>query len=166
MRNWFKPFLLLLLFGTAASLNAQIQDPIQWSTYHTPSGTLSVGDEVTVFFEGTIEMGFHIYSAVPPPTMPQLGSFLDFDDEHKGLEAVGKLLEKGKSETKYDDVFEVNITVYHDKILYYQKFKITEENPKLAVYVGYQVCNESMCVPADVSYSAQLKAVKKAVVEP
>lgn len=166
MRNWFKPFLLLLLFGTTASLNAQIQDPIQWNTYHTPTGTLSVGDEVTVFFEGTVEMGFHIYSAVPPPTMPQLGTFLDYDEDHKGFETIGGLLEKGKSETKYDDIFEVDITIYHDKILYYQKFKITEENPKLAVYIGYQVCNESMCVPADIAYSAQLNAAKKKVPDP
>ncbi|MEL7534070.1 MAG: cytochrome c biogenesis protein CcdA, partial [Bacteroidota bacterium] len=166
MRHWFKPFLLLLMFGMAASLNAQIQDPIQWNTYHTPTTDLSVGDEITVFFEGTIDMGYHIYSAVPPPTMPQLGTFLDFDEENRGVEAVGKLLERGDSETKFDDIFEVNITIYHDKIVYYQKLKITEENPKVAIYIGYQVCNESMCVPSSSDYQTQIKTVKKKTAEP
>ncbi|MEM6344825.1 MAG: cytochrome c biogenesis protein CcdA [Bacteroidota bacterium] len=166
MRHWFKPFLLLLVLGISASLNAQIQDPIQWNTYHTPTSGLSVGDEVTVFFEGTIDMGYHIYSAVPPDGMPQLGTICDFDEENRGVEAVGKLLEKGAAETKFDDVFEVNITIYHDKIVYYQKFKITEENPKIAIYLSYQVCNESMCVPSSVDYQAQIKTVKKQAAEP
>ncbi|MEL6844310.1 MAG: protein-disulfide reductase DsbD domain-containing protein, partial [Bacteroidota bacterium] len=136
------PFLFLLLLGLSASLNAQIVNPITWRTYHEPAKDLKVGDEVTVYFEGTIEMGYHIYSAVPAEELPQLASFLDIADANRGVEALGELQEKGEAETKYDAIFELNITIYKNEVIFSQKFKITEENPKLSVYIGYQVCNE------------------------
>ncbi|MEL7339571.1 MAG: hypothetical protein AAGM67_03725, partial [Bacteroidota bacterium] len=65
MIHRLKPLFFLLLLGLSASLNAQILDPITWRTYHEPTKNLKVGDEITVYFEGMIEMGYHVYSAVP-----------------------------------------------------------------------------------------------------
>jgi hypothetical protein len=118
-----------------------------------------VGDVVTLYFAGKIDEGFHVYSAEPPEGWPQLASFFDLDEETTGIEVMGKLQEEGHPETAYDDIFETNITIYHDKIVFKQPVKITAENPHIASYVTYQVCDISQCVPGNIDYELDLKTV-------
>jgi hypothetical protein len=153
----FLSFLSLLLVFFPAG--AQIQNAVQWTTYHKPTENLKVGDVVTLYFAGKIDEGFHVYSAEPPEGWPQLASFFDLDEETTGIEVMGKLQEEGHPETAYDDIFETNITIYHDKIVFKQPVKITAENPHIASYVTYQVCDISQCVPGNIDYELDLKTV-------
>ncbi|MEO0469827.1 MAG: protein-disulfide reductase DsbD domain-containing protein, partial [Bacteroidota bacterium] len=154
-------FLLLFVSFAFVQSQAQMINPMEWSNSAGDISELSVGDEFTLTFSGTVEPGWHVYSAVPPKDMPQLGSFFGLDEGTKGVEVVGKLAEEGKPSTYFDDVFEVDITVYYDKVTFRQKLKITEENPHVEAFVSYQVCEEGRCVPGNTDLKLDIKTVKK-----
>lgn len=162
MNGWQKSFsLLLLAILTGFTAYSQIENAVKWNSYMEPRQNISVGDEITVYFEGDIDPGFHVYSAVPPKDWPNLSSFFELDEESAGIEIVGSMQEKGHPETTYDDVFETDITIFHDKITFSQKLKVTAANPNLAALLRFQVCDDSRCIPGVAEFSKKITTVEK-----
>ena len=150
--------LSLLLALLPLSLPAQFLEVIDWEFSHSPAENLTVGDEVILTFEGTIDPGYYTYSATPPEDMPSLGTFFDLDDESKGIEVAGSLKEEGKKKTKYEEVFETNVDYYTGTVTFRQALRITEANPKIEGYLSFQSCNDSGCVPGSFDFSLALEA--------
>ncbi|MEZ4772379.1 MAG: cytochrome c biogenesis protein CcdA [Bacteroidia bacterium] len=151
-------FLLLLNM----SLFAQIENAVSFDNSFKPKENLAVGDIITLSISASIDPGYHMYSANQIEKMAMVAATFDLDEVAKGVEIVGKLDDKGHVETAYDDIFEGDISLYHDEVTYFQKLKITEANPKIVGFLRYQVCDDSRCIPGSYDVSFSIKTVEKA----
>jgi thiol:disulfide interchange protein DsbD len=162
---FFRSVLLitLLLAGTVSPLAAQdILQKAKWKIDFSPKKNLEVGDEITLTLAVNLDEGFHVYSAIPPEDMPVLATTFELDESATGIELVGPLRERdGKAESGYDEIFETNITIYHDKVTFFQKARITAPEAKLEGFIRYQVCDASRCVPGNEDVAFAIQAVKK-----
>ena len=163
---FFSPGVLLVFLLIAGfSYQTAAQDILQkakWKIDYSPQKDLAVGDEITLTFDLRIDEGFHVYSAIPPKDMPVLATTFELDKSASGVELVGPLQERGgKAESGYDEIFETNITIYHDKVTFFQKAKITAPEAKVEGFIRYQICDASRCVPGNEDIAFAIQAVKK-----
>ncbi|MEZ4848741.1 MAG: protein-disulfide reductase DsbD family protein [Bacteroidia bacterium] len=167
MNGFVRIFLLSVsLLVLNFHLSAQIENAVTFEHSISPSENVSVGDVVTLSITASIDPGYHMYSAKQVEKMMMVAATFDLEDEVKGVEISSPLDDKGHIETKYDDIFEGDISLYHDEVTYVQKIKITGENPTLAGYLRYQVCDDSRCIPGSYDVSIPIKTVvKKAAVK-
>ncbi len=150
---------MFLSFCISAFAQFKPKDVHKWSENHTIPANLKIGDEITLSFTCKMNDGFHIYAANQPgaktPIKPLL--FL-LDKSAKGIEVVGKVVDgAGGKKTEFDDIFRADITFYEKTATFSQKIKITAENPVLAAYLDYQICDEEMCIPSTYEFTIPLK---------
>jgi thiol:disulfide interchange protein len=154
-----KIILSLLIILAFAKGNAQILDPVKWTTkIEKKSATNYI-----LTFNGIIEDNWHMYSQFTPDGGP-LPMEVIFLNQKGNFTLVGKAKE-GKTTTAYNDVFEVNETFFVKNAQIQQEISIL--NPKITkveVDLNYQVCNES-CINLEKKFSFTLPAVVKAEVE-
>ena len=151
-------FSLLILLAFAKG-NAQILDPVKWTTkIEKKSATNYI-----LTFNGIIEDNWHMYSQFTPEGGP-LPLEVIFKNQKGNFNLVGKAKE-GKTTTAYNDVFEVNETFFVKNAQIQQE--ITILNPKISkveVDLNYQVCKES-CINLEKKFSFTLPAIVKTEVE-
>jgi thiol:disulfide interchange protein len=151
-------FSLLILLAFAKG-NAQILDPVKWTTkIEKKSATNYI-----LTFNGIIEDNWHMYSQFTPEGGP-LPLEVIFKNQKGNFNLVGKAKE-GKTTTAYNDVFEVNETFFVKNAQIQQEISIV--NPKISkveVDLNYQVCKES-CINLEKKFSFTLPAIVKAEVE-
>ena len=162
------PRLALLLSCLLPTLSlAQIERAVQLSHSLKPAQGLKVGDEVTLAIAAKIDPGFHVYAAQQLPQMMMLAATFDLDEEASGIALAGPLTDEGHKETGYDDIFEADISLYHDAVTYLQKVRITGPEPRLVGYLRYQTCDDSRCIPGTYEVSIPITLTAAApVVEP
>ena len=149
MKNSIFALLSLITFN----FFAQIQDPVDWSfsVEHLSDQTINL------IIEADIEEGWNVYSQYVDPDGPVPTTFSFVDSE--GFELVGSV-EESNSKTKYDPVFQMNLSSFQDKAIFKQKIKIFNSN--ISVVKGeleFMVCNATMCLPPD--YVDMLFELKK-----
>lgn len=154
-------FISCLLIGAHFPLHAQFENAVTFEYAYSPNSNIAVGDEITLSITATIEPGFHMYSARQVEKMMMLAATFDLDDEAKGVKTSGALADKGHVETKYDDIFEGDISLYHDEVVYIQKLTVTGANPKIVGFLRYQVCDDAMCIPGSYDVDFAIKTVEK-----
>ncbi|MBA4320058.1 MAG: thiol:disulfide interchange protein, partial [Flavobacterium sp.] len=151
-------FSLLILLAFAKG-NAQILDPVKWTTkIEKKSATNYI-----LTFNGIIEDNWHMYSQFTPEGGP-LPLEVIFKNQKGNFNLVGKAKE-GKTTTAYNDVFEVNETFFVKNAQIQQEISIL--NPKISkveVDLNYQVCKES-CINLEKKFSFTLPAIVKNEVE-
>jgi thiol:disulfide interchange protein len=151
-------FSLLILLAFAKG-NAQILDPVKWTTkIEKKSATNYI-----LTFNGIIEDNWHMYSQFTPEGGP-LPLEVIFKNQKGNFNLVGKAKE-GKTTTAYNDVFEVNETFFVKNAQIQQEISIL--NPKISkveVDLNYQVCKES-CINLEKKFSFTLPTIVKAEVE-
>ncbi len=155
----------LLIISTLASF-AQIERAVSFRTYLEPAGPVKVGSTVTVFVEATIDKGYHIYSARQVPDMEMLAALFELDDQASGVQLAGKLDDRGKRETAFDDIFGADISLFHDKATFVQKIKVTSANPSLKAFLRYQTCDDSKCIPGTLEISLPIAIAAAAPANP
>jgi len=152
-------FSLLILLAFANG-NAQILDPVKWTTkIEKKSATNYI-----LTFNGIIEDNWHMYSQFTPEGGP-LPMEVIFKDQKGNFNLVGKAKE-GKTTTAYNDIFEVNETFFVKTAQIQQEISIL--NPKVSkveVDLNYQVCKES-CINLEKKFSFTLPAAAKVDAEP
>lgn len=152
-------FSLLILLAFANG-NAQILDPVKWTTkIEKKSATNYI-----LKFNGIIEDNWHMYSQFTPEGGP-LPMEVIFKDQKGNFNLVGKAKE-GKTTTAYNDIFEVNETFFVKTAQIQQEISIL--NPKVSkveVDLNYQVCKES-CINLEKKFSFTLPAAAKVDAEP
>jgi thiol:disulfide interchange protein DsbD len=151
-------FSLLILLAFAKG-NAQILDPVKWTTKIEKKSATSY----ILTFNGIIEDNWHMYSQFTPEGGP-LPLEVIFKNQKGNFNLVGKAKE-GKTTTAYNDVFEVNETFFVKTAQIQQEISIV--NPKISkveVDLNYQVCKES-CINLEKKFSFTLPTIVKAEVE-
>ena len=133
-----KLIMSLLLLVTV--LQAGAQKPVTVSHDLTAKGS-----EVVIEFIAEIEDGYYMYSTDIPKGGPK-PTYVKFA-ELEGVELVGELAPVEKAKSKYEPVFEMQVTYFEEYALFTQKFKVLEKNFKLKGTMHYQSCGDMGCVP-------------------
>jgi DsbC/DsbD-like thiol-disulfide interchange protein len=123
------------------NLNAQVQNPVSWTTsYKSMSATEG---EITI--TAKIEKGWHTYSQRPTDAGPISTTFTFPPSSQYKL--VGKTEENGSHE-EFDKAFETKIFVFNETAEFKQKIKLTgKASFDLKFNVECTVCNDNMCLP-------------------
>jgi thiol:disulfide interchange protein len=151
-------FILLALLAFTKG-NAQVLDPVKWTT------TIEKKSETNYIltFNGVIEKEWHLYSQFTPDGGP-LPLEIIFKDQKGNFNLVGKAKES-KTTTAFNDVFGVNETFFHDKAQIQQE--ITLVNPKtssIQAELNYQVCKE-VCINLEKKFSFKIPTTELAATE-
>ncbi|MDX1908968.1 MAG: cytochrome c biogenesis protein CcdA [Bacteroidia bacterium] len=155
---------LLILLGVPSI--AQLIEGVQFATpYIKPTGALAVGDVVTLYMEAVIDPGYHLYSARQVPDMSMVAATFDLEDS-KGVELVGPLDDTGKRETAFDEIFGGDISLYHNKVTYVQRVRITAPQAELKGLLRYQVCDDTKCIPSVLEVALPVTASEKKNADP
>ena len=133
-----KLIMSLLLLVTV--LQAGAQKPVTVSHDLTAKGA-----EVVIEFIAEIEDGYYMYSTDIPKGGPK-PTYVKFA-ELEGVELVGDLAPVEKAKSKYEPVFEMQVTYFEEYASFIQKFKVLEKNFKLKGTMHYQSCGDMGCVP-------------------
>ncbi|KAF2331448.1 protein-disulfide reductase DsbD family protein [Flavobacterium nitrogenifigens] len=151
---WNKITAFLLFFFFALASNAQILEPVKWT-----SKMEKKGDKVILIFDGTIEKDWHMYSQFTPDGGP-LALEISFKNQKGNYELVGKAKE-GKTRTAFNDVFGVDETFFEGKAHIEQEIKIINPNLKTVdVEFDFQVCKE-VCINSNKKFSIAVPSTFK-----
>jgi len=151
---WTKSLLLFLFFFAFAKGNAQILEPVKWTSKIEKKGSNAV-----LIFDAVIEKDWHMYSQFTPEGGP-LALEITFKNQKGNYELVGKAKES-KTRTAYNDVFEVNETFFEGKAHIEQEIKIINPNLKTVdVDFDFQVCKE-VCINSSKKFSIAVPSTFK-----
>jgi thiol:disulfide interchange protein len=129
-------FLALFTTGLMA------QNPVKWSFTVAPAG----GDQYDLVLTGNIDEGWYTYSQKLENDNGPIPTTLEFK-EGTHYSKIGEAKESGDRFTKYDKVFDMNLTKFKHKAIFTQRVKVTDRSKPITGYVDYMVCNEEMCLP-------------------
>ena len=149
MKNYLFLLFSLIVFNTYS----QIEDPVEWyfSVEQISDQTLNL------VIVADIEEGWNVYSQYVDPNGPVPTSFSFI--ETAGFELIDNV-EESNSKTKYDPVFQMDLSSFQNKAIFKQKIKVL--NDTISVIKGeleFMVCNATMCLPPD--YVDMIFKVKK-----
>lgn len=150
-----KKHLLLGLLVFFCSLgNAQILDPVKWTTkIEQKSATNFI-----ITFNATIENEWHVYSQFTPDGGP-LPLEVNFKNQKGNYILVGKAKES-KTRTAYNDIFEVNETFFEKKAQITQEISLVNKGVKtIEVELNFQACKE-VCINLEKKFSIAIPELK------
>ncbi|CAM3018630.1 protein-disulfide reductase DsbD family protein [Flavobacterium frigoris] len=151
---------ILITFLAFANVNAQILDPVKWTTKIEKKSD----NTYLLTFDGVIEKEWHMYSQFTPDGGP-LALEVVFKNQKGNFNLVGKAKES-KTKTAYNDVFEVNETFFQRKAQIQQVIHVT--NPKVVAIeaeLNYQVCKE-VCINLEKKFTFAIPASVAVIAAP
>ena len=154
-----KIIFLLVAFLAFAEGNAQILDPVKWTTKIEKKSE----SNYILTFEGVIENDWHLYSQFTPDGGP-LALEVIFKNQKGNFNLIGKAKE-GKTTTAYNAIFEVNETFFVKNALIQQEIVLI--NPKISkieVALNYQVCKDA-CINQEKKFSFTIPSKIKTTIE-
>ncbi|WP_269684929.1 protein-disulfide reductase DsbD family protein [Flavobacterium lacustre] len=144
---------LLLVFLAFAKGNAQILDPVKWTTKIEKKS----GNTYLLTFNGTIENEWHMYSQFTPDGGP-LPMEVIFKNQKGNFTLVGKAKES-KTRTAFNDIFGVNETFFEKKAQITQEITVTNlKITKIEVDLNYQVCKDA-CINLEKKFTFDIPSV-------
>lgn len=149
-----KLIFVFIAFLTLINLNAQIKEPVKWT-----SKTEKISDtEFNLIATGIIEPEWHVYSQFTPDggSLPMV---LTFKDQKGNYELIGKAKESPYKK-HFNDVFEVEEYYFDNKVTVTQKVKVTNANlSKIKLSLEYQVCKEA-CINDTKQFTFDIPKIK------
>jgi thiol:disulfide interchange protein len=147
-----KLVVLIFLFLAFAKGNAQLLNPVKWTTQIEKKAN---GNYVLTF-NGVIDTGWHLYSQFTAEG-GSLPLEILFKNQKGNFELIGQTKES-KTKTAYNDIFEVNETFFEKKAQLTQEIKLI--NPKVSkveVSFDFQVCKEA-CINLEKNFTFVIPA--------
>lgn len=135
-------YLLGFFFFLSTSAQAQMFDPVEWST----STEWLEDDVLEVTFHGVIEDGWSTYSQNSSEDGP-IPTSVNFDaGDH--YSKVGATMEKGDKKEGPEPLFDnVIVAKYKKKVDFVQKIKVLQPGKNITGYLNYMACNDERCTP-------------------
>ena len=148
-----KKIILSLLLLMAFSVNAQVVNPVKWtSKVEKLSET-----EFNLVITGAIEADWHVYSQFTPDGGP-LPMVLEFKESKGNYELIGKPKES-KYKKQFNDVFEVDEYLFEKSVTVTQKVQIINpKTSKISLHLEYQACKEQ-CINDNKDFVFSIPAV-------
>ncbi len=138
--------LITLLFST--TLFSQTLDPIKWE-----AGIEKEAEDVYILhFEATLDPGWHLYSQKEAETdeIAPTPTEFTFNNTADTFTLVGETIEP-KGIEKYDNIFEMDVKYFEDKVNFTQKIKLVDKNLKvIKAEVFFSVCDDEKCLAPEV----------------
>jgi thiol:disulfide interchange protein DsbD len=153
-----KYFLLLIafVFGGTSAVEAQMFDPIELEVKSIQTGELSYD----LIFIAEIEPGWSTYSQKLSEEDQAMGPFpSSITYETTDLTFASPMAEEcGGLETKYDAVFEMDLTKFFDRAVFIHSVKLSEPmDTPIEGFVTMMCCDETKCLPpTDYEFSIDL----------
>lgn len=134
-----KQLLIFLVSLLPTVLNAQMVQPVKWTTEFDVNG-----EEATLTLKATVDEGWHMYSTETPqgdflPGVPELTY-----STISGLEPVGGLTYDVKPISEYDNMFEEELSFWEGAVTLTQKYSVTGPIA-LVGSLSYQACSDMNC---------------------
>lgn len=135
-------FSLIVMVAAFVAVNAQMLEPIKWSSKVNQKDDTHAEIIVTA----KIEAGWHLYGlnigeGGPTPTA--------FEFTAKGAKLDGKVTSSSKLISHYDNMFEMELSWYENSAVFKQKITIGSEPWKVEGKVTYMACNDESCMPGN-----------------
>lgn len=153
MKKLLTPLLLLCVLA----VQAQFAQPVRFTS---DLKMLSDG-EAEIVFTGKIDAGWHVYSTNLGQDGPIAATFNSVKMD--GAEPVGKLQVRGKEQSKFDQMFGMNVRYFENQVTFAQKIKFTKPEYNIDCFLEYGACNDETCLPP--SEVAMKKSGKSPVVK-
>ena len=136
-RLFFVTYMMLLVLVA----HGQMMNPVRMTSQlkMLPNG------EAEIVFSGTIQDGWHVYAAGQTGDGPIAASFTI--DKIDGAELVGKLKNGGKVISKYDKMFDMEVSYMEHQAQFVQRVRFTKSQYTIEGYLEYGACNDKMCMP-------------------
>jgi len=142
----------VLLFFLLNSVVLQAQDLVQWKF----DVQKTAKKEYTITASATIADGWYVYSQYLESDDGPIKTELVFEGL-EDLELIGQATEEGKKVSGYDDMFDMNIVKYKDKMVIQQKVKIKKKTTAKG-YITFMTCDDQSCrPPKDIPFEIKLK---------
>ena len=157
-----KVLTLLILWGLTLAANAQMVDPVKFSS----KLEMLKGDEAQIVFLAKIDAGWHVYSTDLGNDGPISATFTATKLE--GAKLVGKLTPRGNEVSKFDNMFGMKLRYFEGTATFIQKIKFVKPEYEISGYLEYGACNDETCMPpSEVEFHGKGKspAVAKDAVE-
>jgi len=152
---------LIVLFSIQ-TVFSQIE-PVKWSTE-----VEKISDtEYNLIYKADIEDHWHLYSQ----TLPEGGAipteFIYNEDALKNdFKLVGKAIES-ESITKFDKVFQMDLTYFDNAATFTQKIELNDSNiSQIEAEISYQACDDARCIFESEIVTFPLKEGQSQVFEP
>ncbi len=134
-------FFSLILFVSFNGLNAQKLDPVKWSF-----SSEKVNENVyKINFTAEIEKGWNIYSQKKVENGPIPTSFQFV--QNRDIKFIDSVIEPEENEPIFDEMFEVEVTKFKGKPVFYQIVFCEKGGTKLKGELTYMCCDDSKCLP-------------------
>lgn len=154
-----KILFISLIFLAFAKGNAQILDPVKWTTKIEKKSETNY----ILTFNGIIENEWHMYSQFTPDGGP-LPLEVIFKNQKGNFNLVGKAKES-KTSTVFNETFGVDETFFVKKAQIQQEVSITNpKTTKIEVDLNYQVCKQS-CINQEKNFSFTIPETSSASLE-
>lgn len=136
-----KKLLLSFILIVSVAAQAQILEPVKWST----SVEKISENEFDLIATATIDAGWHVYSQSVPEYGPIPTTFV-FEGSSNFLKKGNT--KEGKGHEVYDKVFELDIKYFEDKAVFKQRIRLkTTDAFVVNGVVEFMVCNDTQCLP-------------------
>ena len=136
--------LTLLLAVVSLAAHAQIHVPLKWDFQLEDTGAPTS----TLQFTATIDEGWHLYDMNLLEGGPVSTSFAF--ETIQGAELVGKPTATTKPTTFFDELFDMEVRWFSNKVTFTQAIKVTDsKNFKIEGEVEFMVCNDETCLPPE-----------------
>lgn len=135
---------LLAVLISAMNTQAQIYNPVSWST------EVIAGEpgEFELIATAKIEKGWHLYSQSLPSDDGPIATEFTFP-EGDNYTLVGKVKEP-KAKTEYDPNFDMDLNYFEEEVTFIQKIKTTSTATfNLTAEVYFMVCDAEKCLPPE-----------------
>jgi len=149
MKKVFSLFALTVLLLISTAGFSQIFEPVKWKTE-----VEDLGDGTfNLIMNATIDDGWYLYSQNVPDGGPIPTGFT-FENENGAFELIGEATESA-GKTKFDNVFEMELTTFTKEATFTQKIKrLNGSITNITGSVDFQSCDDEKCIfeMADVSF--------------
>jgi thiol:disulfide interchange protein DsbD len=144
--------LIIIALYIALPSMAQIVDPVSWNYKVNKTGE----DKAELIIEADIEPGWHLYGQDFASGGPVRTNFTF--NESDSYELVGKTVATPKPKKEFDEIFQMDVTYFSDKVTFKQEVRLlTEKSFTIKGNIEYQVCQDDKCVYFNPGFQFNIK---------
>ena len=142
MKNLFSIIILTTFFSFSIFAQQQKLDPVKWDF----SVNQISEKEYELVFDANMDKGWYLYSQDMEDDGPVPTTF-NFD-ENINIQLADSIAEVGELKEGYDELFEMNIKKYADKVSFSTLISVLDTTNKVVTgHVRYMTCEEQRCLP-------------------
>ena len=137
-------FALLTLLLSSVFTQAQIYNPVSWSTEVVEGEN----GEIELKIHATIDEGWHLYSQTLPSEDGPVATEFTFPEGDQ-YELIGKV-DEPKAKKEYDPNFDMDLNYFEEEVTFTQKIKSTSADAySITAEVYFMVCDAEKCLPPE-----------------